>query len=109
LEIYLRMFLLIFVLFSKNQLHDIMLFCKGREVYLSSQRAIAGRGLVIKDQSTDILRGVPLRNSCVGVSITVVFDTNAFLPYQVKGLLSLGDAIDESVIWDSADLCLQAD
>jgi hypothetical protein len=27
----------------------------------------------------------------------------------VKGLLSLGNAIDETVIWDSADLHLQAD
>jgi hypothetical protein len=38
-----------------------------------------------------------------------VFDTNAFLPYLVKGLLNLGDAIDEIVIWDSTNLRLQAD
>jgi hypothetical protein len=38
-----------------------------------------------------------------------VFDTNAFSPYPVKGLLNLGDAIDETVIWDSVDLRLQAD
>jgi hypothetical protein len=52
---------------------------------------------------------VPLGNSRIGVSITEVFDTNAFLPYPVKELLSLEDAIDETVIWDSADLRLQAD
>jgi hypothetical protein len=84
-------------------LHDIMSFGKGSKVYLYSHWAIAGRGIVIKDQSTNILRGVPLRNSCVGVSITKVSDTNALLPYLVKGLLSLSDAIDENVIWDSAD------
>jgi hypothetical protein len=38
-----------------------------------------------------------------------VCDTNAFLPYPLKGLLSLGNAIDETVIWDSVDLHLQAD
>jgi hypothetical protein len=86
-----------------------MLFYKDTEVYLSSQGAIAGKGIVIKDQSTNILRGVPLGNSRVGVSITEVFDTNAFLPYPAKWLLSLGDAIDEIVIWDLADLRLQAD
>jgi hypothetical protein len=38
-----------------------------------------------------------------------VFDTNAFLPYPMKGLLSLGNAIDEIIIWDSIDLYLQDD
>jgi hypothetical protein len=87
-------------------LHDIMLFCKGSEVYLYSHGAIAGRGIVIKDQSTDILQKVPLWNSRVGVLITEVSDTNALLPYPVKGLLSLGNAIDENIIWNSADLRL---
>jgi hypothetical protein len=103
------MFLLTFVLFFKNQLHDIILSCKGSEVYLYSHGAIAGRGILIKDQSIDILWGVLLGNSCVGVLITEVSDTNTLLPYPMKGLLSLGDAIDENVIWDSTDLHLQAD
>jgi hypothetical protein len=38
-----------------------------------------------------------------------VYDINAFLPYPLKGLLSLGNAIDETIIWDSTDLHLQAD
>jgi hypothetical protein len=79
-------------------LHDIMSFYKGSKVYLYSHGAIAGRAIVIKDQSTNILQRVLLRNSRVGVSIMEVCDTNPFLTYPVKGLLSLGDAIDEIVI-----------
>jgi hypothetical protein len=52
---------------------------------------------------------VPHRTSRVGVLIMEVSDGNALLPYPVKGLSRLRDAIDENILWDSADLHLQAD
>ena len=52
-----------------------MVFAKGTEVYLFSDGAPVGREIVIKDQPTDILRGVPLGEfSCRGFDNRSLFN-----------------------------------
>jgi hypothetical protein len=83
-----------------------MSFGRGIEVFLYLHGQLVGKGIVIKDKSIDILQGKAIGISRVAVSMTEVFDQDAFLPYLVKGLLTLGDAIDENILWDRVALHL---
>ena len=83
-----------------------MRFQKYDRVVLSIGNTIVGGGTVQKVLPQDIFHGVTLGDNLVAVFVEDAFDWDCDLPYPIKNLKTLGNAVDYVVLWDQGDVDL---
>src|SRR5450759_1881612 len=81
-------------------------FQKYDRVVLSIDNTIVGGGTLQKVLPQDIFHGVTLGDNLVAVFVDDAFDWDCDLPYPIKNLKTLGDAVDYVVLWDRGDVDL---